>query len=376
MGEANFYYFTCLNELINEFPPVSGRRTESAERQNYYELNCVANEMEVDTAGPSTANGESSAMAPAGSGGAAAGAQGSVSVAIHPLVIMNVSEHWTRQRAQEGKPMQAIGALIGKQKGRSIEIFNTFELKFYFVDNSIIIDKDFYTIREEQFKQVFQDLDFLGWYSTGDVPNCSDIAVHKQICDINESPVFLKLNPATKHTDLPITVYESVIDIVDGKATMLFVELPFSLATEEAERIGVDHVARVSTVGASSSGNADAADAGPSLVSDHLTAQYSAIKMLHSRVKLIMDYVKAVDEGTLKGNHEILRDIKSLVHRLPLMDNPEFQSDYAVQCNDVTLITYLGSITKGCNTVNQFVGKFNTRYDRQGMGRRIRGLFY
>ena len=80
--------------------------------------------------------------------------QGSVGVAIHPLVIMNVSEHWTRQRAQEGRPTQVIGALIGKQKGRSIEIFNTFELKFYFVDNSIIIDKDFYTIREEQFKQV------------------------------------------------------------------------------------------------------------------------------------------------------------------------------------------------------------------------------
>ena len=50
--------------------------------------------------------------------------------------------------------MQVIGALIGKQKGRSIEIFNTFELKFDIVDNSIIIDKDFYTIREEQFKQV------------------------------------------------------------------------------------------------------------------------------------------------------------------------------------------------------------------------------
>ena len=80
--------------------------------------------------------------------------------------------------------------------------------------------------------------------------------------------------------------------------------------------------------------------------------------------------------GTLQGNHEILRDIKSLVHRLPLMDNPKFQSDYAVQCNDVTLITYLGSITKGCNTVNQFVSKFNTLYDRQGMGRRMRGLFY
>ncbi len=38
---------------------------------------------------------------------------------------------------------------------------------------------------------------------------------------------------------------------------MLFVDVPYTLATEEAERIGVDHVARVSSAGNSdvSSGN-------------------------------------------------------------------------------------------------------------------------
>lgn len=41
------------------------------------------------------------------------------------------------------------------------------------------------------------------------------------------------------------------------QATMLFVELQYTLATEEAERIGVDHVARMSTsdAGEGSSGN-------------------------------------------------------------------------------------------------------------------------
>ena len=33
---------------------------------------------------------------------ASSGTVGSVSVGLHPLVIMNVSEHWTRLRAQEG----------------------------------------------------------------------------------------------------------------------------------------------------------------------------------------------------------------------------------------------------------------------------------
>ncbi len=37
---------------------------------------------------------------------ATAGTTGSVSVSLHPLVIMNISEHWTRVRAQEGKESQ------------------------------------------------------------------------------------------------------------------------------------------------------------------------------------------------------------------------------------------------------------------------------
>jgi COP9 signalosome complex subunit 6 len=37
---------------------------------------------------------------------ASTGTSGSVSISLHPLVIMNISEHWTRVRAQEGKPQQ------------------------------------------------------------------------------------------------------------------------------------------------------------------------------------------------------------------------------------------------------------------------------
>ena len=39
---------------------------------------------------------------------ASAGTSGSVSVSLHPLVIMNISEHWTRVRAQEGKVTQGF----------------------------------------------------------------------------------------------------------------------------------------------------------------------------------------------------------------------------------------------------------------------------
>ncbi|KAL3848444.1 hypothetical protein ACJMK2_019301 [Sinanodonta woodiana] len=297
---------------------------------------------------------------------ASAGTSGSVSISLHPLVIMNVSEHWTRVRAQEGKPQQVLGALIGKQKGRNIEVMNSFELLFDMLDSDIVVNMDYYNTKEEQFKQVFSDMDFLGWYTTGDDPTGSDIRVHQQICRINESPILLKLNPFARHADLPVAVYESVIDLVNGQATMLFVELQYTLATEEAERIGVDHVARVST-----------SEAGEgSTVAEHLIAQHSAIKMLHSRVQLILEYVKAVQAGEVPKNHDILREAYSLCYRLPVLNTDKFKEDFYDQCNDVCLMAYLGTITKGCNTINQFVNKFNVLYDRQGMGRRIRGLFF
>lgn len=36
-------------------------------------------------------------------------------------------------------------------------------------------------------------------------------------------------------------------------------------------------------------------------VAEHLIAQHSAIKMLHSRVKIILEYVKAVETGERTG---------------------------------------------------------------------------
>ena len=43
-----------------------------------------------------------------------------------------------------------LGALIGKQKGRKIEVMNSFELLFDIVEDDIIIDRDYYNTKEDQ----------------------------------------------------------------------------------------------------------------------------------------------------------------------------------------------------------------------------------
>jgi len=143
-------------------------------------------------------------------------------------------------------------------------------------------------------------LDFLGWYITGtgsDKPTFRDIDVHKQIINIAESPIFLKMDPRGGQTDLPVKVYESIIDIMNGVPKMLFVELTYTLSTEDAERIGVDHVARMSSNDAQEN----------SLVAETLTVQFNAIKMLHSRVKMLLQYLKEVKNSDQEVNNEFLR---------------------------------------------------------------------
>lgn len=45
-----------------------------------------------------------------------------------------------------------VGALIGKQKGRNVEIMNSFELVFSVIGGDVIIDRDYYNMKEEQCK--------------------------------------------------------------------------------------------------------------------------------------------------------------------------------------------------------------------------------
>jgi len=337
----------------------------------------------VDSAAAGTSSSCDGGAEPAKSGSAATGntgqQQGGLTVSLHPLVVMNISEHWTRTKAQEGKATQVYGALIGQQRGREIEIMNSFELDYTVVEQKVVIDRDYYNLKEGQFKQVFSQMDFLGWYSTGETPTDEEVAVHRQICEINESPLFLQLNPAARGasaTELPVALFESVIDLVGGEARMLFVPLAFTLATEEAERIGLDHVAKISGSGGGGEDNDTT-----SKVAEHLSAQHSAIKMLTSRVRIILEYVKAVEAGELPSNHDVLREAKALASRLPLVvrDSAEgsgFGDEFDAQMADGTLLAYLGAVMKSCSNLSQFVGKFNVLYQRQGPGRRMRGLFF
>ena len=114
--------------------------------------------------------------------------------------------------------------------------------------------------------------------------------------------------------------------------TVMFTPVQYTLATEEAERVGVDHIARSSVTGSAQTSAGMYSDPFPSLplsppplpslllpppfpslshkslssflphvflctVAEQLSAQHGAVKMLHSRMRLLLDYLKAVQAG-------------------------------------------------------------------------------
>ena len=92
---------------------------------------------------------------------------GQLNLSLHPLVLINISDHWTRTKVQNQKENpRVIGALLGTyfylcfvklitfivgvQTGRNVEIFNSFELVFSVTDGAIVIDQTYLHKKQEQ----------------------------------------------------------------------------------------------------------------------------------------------------------------------------------------------------------------------------------
>lgn len=215
-----------------------------------------------------------------------------------------------------------------------------------------------------QFEQVFPKLSLLGWYTNGAEVTAEHMKVHMEVLPFNETPLFLLLdsNPSAAARELPLKMHESLVT-PDGKMT--FVNTTYTLASLEAERIGVDHVAKVKATSTATSA---------SEVTEHLGSQHSAVDMLYQRIKVIRSYLFAVKAGELPRDHELLRQVSGLCSRLPIAADEDGGKSFVMQSNDVLLVSHLATITKGCNAMNEMLGKLAIVHDKGGM-RRHRSWF-
>lgn len=287
-----------------------------------------------------------------------------------------------------------------------------------------------------------RQLDFVGWYtllpSSG--PTSTILPVHNQILETwNESAVLLGFHPeqVIDHSvggRLPLTIFESNYEVDDAKTEndgedkkmddgeaplkLKFRELPYSVETDETEMISMNYVAGAGGNAAAVATKDDKParsvesngkgkrrlvesqdeernqeDEVPLTIEEDemiaaLTAKANAIKMLHSRIRLLTTYLERLPPSYVNGektasesmdtdyttpSQTVLRQIQALVSRLDLVipsDEASFEKEMLHETNDVNLVGLLNGIMQSVNQARDVGKKFNIVESAKATNRR------
>lgn len=281
-----------------------------------------------------------------------------------------------------------------------------------------------------------RNLDLVGWFTLlpRDGPGANVMPIHNQVLERNESAILLGL-----HTEeigensvggkLPVTLYETNYEVEgatkeahddgedkemkdgDSQLKLKFREIPYVVETGEAEMISMNSVATGAANAASAQvrqkqqqdteasakaqagkgkgkqkaeKESESVDPGTVALSKEdeemlaaLTTKANAIRMLKSRIDLIIKYLQklpppymaeveaAANNGTeehTQPSQTLLRLIQALVHRLRLVepaDAEEFKTELLREENDVQTINLLNELMSRVNDTRDVGRKFS-----------------
>jgi COP9 signalosome complex subunit 6 len=269
-------------------------------------------------------------------------------VGLHPLAIVGVSDHFTRAslgggRASPGAPV--VGLLFGKQDGLAVTVCDAIEVALA-ADGTL--DHDYVTKATELYTDVYADRELLGWYCVAAAAAPEHLALHEAFVRYNEAPLLLLMDPApdAEAKDLPVTVLEHQVQVVDGAPTTLFATVPVALVTVQAERIAMEHVAKAGPA------------AGESALDCHVDAVDASLKTLSARVGVLARHLRAVDAGAEAPDHALLRSLRALCDTLPAGATGALAADFLRDYNEGLMIAYLAHVTKNANAAHDLSDKF------------------
>merc|ERR1712210_251552 len=232
-------------------------------------------------------------------------------IKVHPLVIMNISQHFSRIRAQlsnEEGPARTFtvkGALIGYMEPQ-IEICDTYEVPSDMTDPVSFMDLEFMLGKIDHLAQV-TDLEILGWYTT------SNHSVSKH--DLTQSKM----------------VDENCLE-----------QREFCMETQDEERIGMDRI-----------------------LGDGLSDRsMSAAERVLEKVKILRKYLEAVACGELEGDVDLIRQAESILSHPPYA-LPEIMDKHE---DDAFMIRTLTDVTLSSQSLHQYVQMDNGLIKRGGTG--------
>lgn len=265
----------------------------------------------------------------------------STPITVHPLVIVNISDHYTRQAARSATPnaARAVGLLLGQVNGRVVEITNSFDLAFGVKGDSVVFDDGHVDILQQKrglYQTTFPELDVVGWYTTGRTVTATELAtVHEKLVKpLCEAPLILLLDPLPPADERKLPVW--IVETRKSDSGVTHEKVPFDIESEEAERVGIDAAMKVDENAGANAG------LGP-----QARRLLDAVEALNTRIRVVVAYLTAVEEGKVEPDYELIRRISDVINQLPRDDNPRLAQIVDADKRDALLIAFLGVIAKG-----------------------------
>lgn len=272
----------------------------------------------------------------------------SLEVCLHPLVLMNISDHFTRAFANSGVPQRVIGILVGTVTGRNIQILNSFEAAHIQDAEGIKLDMEFIEKKFSMILEIFKNFEFLGWYSTGKISE-SDMFIQRSLINFNENPLYLVLNtvdpPPPESDKLPVEIYESHIQVMESQTNYQFRRVSYTVETTDAERISVDFVSR-----------AGAGTGQYSEYSSNLSTFLNAIRLFKKRLLRLLELVASNPE--VQNDQKLMRKLNEICNRIPVAPFDRLKDDFNKEISEELLTTFMAAMSKGTYHVSELLERF------------------
>lgn len=287
-------------------------------------------------------------------------------VTIHPLAIVSACDGYAREQARSTPSQKArdpvISALVGRvteaTDGVSAFVTDSFDFHYEYKGEQLVVDYEFFEEKFSLITKVSKDIRIIGLSCVSSKATEASLrSIHATMRKITKNPQLLvmRIDPlvSSDMEELPVTVYDHT-----------FTKTPHKLRIEGAEGIAVDTISKVKT-----------SEEGQSPLVVQFRSIQNALRMLNSRIAIVQKFLRATAEGKVEKNHELLRQINSLCHRLPVTDSRDFQKDFMTEYNDGLLIAYLAAVTKSTSDLSQVIGKLSMTSSGGGpMGRSMMSM--
>jgi translation initiation factor 3 subunit F len=268
---------------------------------------------------------------------------------LQPLVVLSILDHFKRR--DEGVDA-VVGTLLGQRRGSIVHVSDCFPVPFH-VENqaNALFDKDYHDNMLALHLKTNPKKAVVGWYTTGDKITFISALMHQHYHTECKNPVLLTVDVGLTNSRMAVRAYTGVTITRDdprhyqtstgleeasssNEVIARFTSAPVEYSCSEAEKVGVDAMINSTPEG-------QEFDAPASFVGG-LESLENALVKLKDSIDSIQLYVQKVQDGEIKGDPVVGRQIANALAQVPYFNPEAFNNNV----QDLLMIVYLANITR------------------------------